>query len=418
MAVCGAACAAALPDIFLITVDTLRADHLGCYGYPVNTSPTIDALASRSLLFEDFVCDVPLTAPSFGAMFTSQYPRLNGNVRNGLPLPDRPAYLPELLHDVGYQTFCVQSNWTLKRDLSRMDRGFDEYDDSFSTKRWGIAVSERPGDDVVERALELLARRDPAKPLFFWIHFSDPHAPYKDHREFHRDTQRIPKNDRAAQTRARYDSEVAFTDDCIARVMEKLPRENAFVVFLADHGESLYEHGYVGHGRRIYHDNLRVPLLISGPGISPLRTKAPARGIDIAPTILGLLGMAPVQGMLGTDLIKAPPAHDRVRVVETYGGAVLRLPGARALMTSQPPGKIGVIVGPWKLIIDGSRTELFNLETDPGELKDLSRAEPDRVQHMRSFAEQFESTYPRRKEVKAELSNEDIEALKSQGYLD
>lgn len=415
---CAFAQANALPDIYLLTVDTLRADRLGHYGCELDTSPNLDALASRSLVFDDFVCEVPLTAPSFGAMMTSRYPRVNGNVRNGMPLPDEVPLLAELLKAKGYQTFCVQSNWTLKDELSRMGRGFDVYDDGFKKKRWGLLVAERPGEDVTEAALALLDERDPAKPLFFWIHWSDPHAPYTKHAKFNPAKGTVKRGDRVSQTRARYDSEVAFTDYCMGRVLDRLPRENAFLIFLADHGESLYEHGYVGHGRRIYQNNLRIPLVIAGPGVTPGRSAVPARGIDIAPTILGLIDVPRVPGMLGVDLLKQPPAPDRLRVVETYGGAVVRIPGAKQMMSDQPPMLMGVLHREWKLILDGDSPELYNLQSDPGELQDLADTADQRVEMLKAAIDEFESAFPRRESNEAALSEDDIEALKSQGYLD
>ena len=396
----------------------MRADHLGCYGYSRPTSPNIDALAKRSLLFEDFVCEVPLTAPSFSSMMTSRYPRVNGNVRNGLPLPKSIPLLAELLQQSGYQTACVQSNWTLKAELSGLNRGFDIYDDGFHTKRWGLLVSERNGTEVAERAIDLITKRDATKPLFLWVHFSDPHAPYKKRRGFDPWKERIEPGDRVAQTRARYDSEIAFTDDRIADVLQHTRKENAYIVFLADHGESLYEHGYVGHGRRIYQDNLRVPLLIAGPGIDPTRSTAPARGIDIAPTVLGLAGLPPSPEMLGVNLRVAPPALDRVRVVETYGGAVPNLPGAKSIMLNQPPIHIGIIHQDWKLILSGEKTELYNLATDPGELRDLSEIEVETRNRLRALSAEWETQHPRLEDSKADLTNDDLEALKSLGYVD
>jgi arylsulfatase A-like enzyme len=408
----------AAPDVFFISVDTLRADHLGMYGYERPTSPNLDALAAKSLLFEDCVCEVPLTSPSFGSMLASRYPRTTATTRNGLPMPAWTPLVTERFQAAGYETVCIQSNWTLKRDLCGLDRGFEHYDADFHSRRWGVLKSERYADDVTERAIEALKNRDPNRPLFCWFHYSDPHAPYRFHKRF--DPWGVPlrKLDEVDNTRARYDSEIAFTDHQIQQVLSILPKENAFILFVADHGESLHEHDYVGHGRRVYQPGVHIPLFIHGPGIKPGVTNLPARAIDIGPTLLGLAGLDPVPGMEGLDLLNGEVPDNRVRVFETYGGAVPNLPGAKAIMGDQPPMRQAVIDGPWKLIIDGRRNELFNLEDDPLELEDLSEDRPDDVARLRKIIEEWDAALPRVAPEEAKLSEDDIEALENLGYIE
>ncbi|GMV94800.1 MAG: hypothetical protein AMXMBFR82_45780 [Candidatus Hydrogenedentota bacterium] len=411
-----AACLSA-PDVFIISVDTLRADRLGCYGYEYDTSPRLDAFAENALLFEDCVTEVPLTSPSFGAMMTSRYPRMNGAARNGLPLPTSIPTLAEQLQAAGYYTFCVQSNWTLKAPLSGLARGFDEYDDGFHKKRWGFLKSERYADEVTRIALDLLENRDASKPVFGWIHFSDPHAPYEFHKKFNPGNRVLRKLSDEEDTRARYDSEVAYTDHHIGQILDALP-EDAYVVFVADHGESLYEHDYLGHGRRIYQPGLHIPLIVRGPGIAAGRSNVPARGIDVAPTVLGLAGLPKVDGMLGADLLNDSVPQDRVRVVETYGGAVPRIPGAKALMASRPPMRQGVLAGEWKLVIGGPETELFNLATDPLELTNLADSEQQRREELAALIATWDTATSKEDAQEADLREEDIEALESLGYVE
>ena len=247
-------------------------------------------------------------------MLTSRYPRMNGAARNGLPLPPGVPSMTEQFKAAGYWTVCVTSNWTLKGDLSGLNRGFDVYDDGFKDKRWGFMIAERFADDVTKIALKLLQERDTAKPMFAWFHYSDPHAPYKYHDEFNPVGKPLWKLDEIAATRARYDSEVAFTDAQISRLFEALPKENAVVLFIADHGESLHEHEYIGHGRRLYQDNVHVPCILRAPGVAPGRSNAPVRLIDVAPTLLGLANVPPMKEMMGLDLTKYTPPADRPRV--------------------------------------------------------------------------------------------------------
>ena len=405
------------PNVVLLSVDTLRADHLGCYGHERDTSPAVDAFAATGLLFEDTVCEVPLTSPSFGSMLSSRYPRETGTTRNGLRMPGHVPLVQERFRDAGYETFCAQSNWTLKAKLSGLDRGFERYDDGFHKKRWGFIKAERVAEEVADTALALLESRDPARPFFAWIHFTDPHAPYTFHRKHNPAGKRPFRQPREEKVGIQYDSEVAYCDAHIARVLAALP-ENTAVVFTADHGESLWEHDYLGHGRRIYQPGLHIPLAIRAPGLAPGRTAAPARGIDIGPTLLGLAGIAPAEGMLGIDLLAAPPAPDRVRVVETYGGAVPNLPGARAMMADAPPMRQGAIADGWKLILDGDDAELFDLATDPGELENRSDFQPDRLEALRAHIAAWDAATARVEPGEEDLSAEDMRALEALGYVE
>ncbi|MFO7973625.1 MAG: sulfatase [Candidatus Hydrogenedentota bacterium] len=412
------AAALAAPDVFFISVDTLRADHLGMYGYDRPTSPHLDALAAESLLFENCVCEVPLTSPSFGSMLASRYPRATATTRNGLPMPAWTPLVTERFQAAGYETICIQSNWTLKPNLCGLDRGFEHYDADFNARRWGVLKSERYADDVTKRAIEAIENRDADRPLFCWIHYSDPHAPYRFHKRFHPWEVPLRKLDDVEDTRARYDSEVAFTDYQIQRVLNILPKENAYILFVADHGESLHEHDYVGHGRRVYQPGVRIPLFIHGPGIEPGVTDRLSRAVDVGPTLLGLAGLPPLPGMEGLDLLNDEVPEDRVRVFETYGGAVPNLPGAKALMGNQPPMRQAVIAGPWKLIIDGRRDELFNLEDDPEELEDVSDDRPEDVARLRKIIEEWDAATPRVAPEEAQLTEDDIEALENLGYIE
>lgn len=405
------------PNVVLLSVDTLRADYLGYHGHTYPTSPNLDALADRSLVFEDMICEVPLTGPSFASMFSSQYPRTTGTTRNGLRLPDAYTTITELFQAAGYETVCVQSNWTLKSKLSGLDRGFDRYDDDFHKKRWGLIKSERPGDEVTQIALKMLKNRDKSKPLFAWFHWSDPHAPYKLHSKF--DVARALRNTDGedAEKRREYNSEVAFTDRQIARVLDALPAENTYIVFLADHGESLGEHDYVGHGRRLYQPGAHIPFMVSGPTITPGRTEVPGRGIDIGTTLLGLAGLEPATGMLGVDLIADPPDASRPRVVETYGGAVPGIPGVKQIMAEADAMMRAAYLEGWKLILDDGKTELYHLPVDPMELSDLSEHYPDRVAQLRQLIEDWERITESTEGEEAALSDDDIEALRSLGYV-
>ena len=417
LAITAGSLAAELPNVVLLSVDTLRADRLGAYGYEHDTTPHLDAFADTALLFEDAVCEIPLTSPSFVSMLSGRFPRLTGTTRNGLRVPDSTPLVAEQFQAAGYYTFGVQSNWTVKDRLSGLGRGFDRYDDGFHKKRWGVVKAERDGDDVTRLALEYLEQRDSEKPFFAWIHYADPHAPYRKHKEFNPTGKRPSFFNKHERVRNRYDSEVAFTDNEIQKILDALP-ENTRVLFVADHGESLFEHDYLGHGRRIYQTMQHVPMMIRGEGIAPGRSKAPARGIDIAPTLLGLAGLPKPETMMGLDLIHDTVPMDRIRVFETYGGAVPNIPGVKSAMADAGPIRQGVILEGWKLIVNGKDMQLYYLPEDPGELKNLSKAEPDRVDTLHQHIKDWETFTPMVEEGTENLSADDLKALESLGYLD
>jgi arylsulfatase A-like enzyme len=407
----------AAPNVVLLSVDTLRADYLGCYGHEFNSSPNIDAFAKEGLLFEDCVCEVPLTNPSFGAMLSSLYPRMTGMTKNGLRMPKSVPLMPEIFKAAGYQTWCVQSNWTLKGRLCGLNRGFDIYRDDFNRKRWGFIKGERDGENVTDVALEILRQRDPNKPFFFWVHYSDPHAPYEFHKQFNpRGRRPLPIITRD-RVRAKYDSEVAYTDFHVGRLLKELPRDNTIILFVADHGESLYEHNYLGHGRRIYQTMLRVPFIIRAPGVQPGHVKTPVCILDIAPTLLSMAGLSPAEGMLGRNVLVSGGSVPHTRFVETYGGAVPKLPGIRSILRDAGPQRHGVIHEGWKLI-RGSGPELYYLPEDPNETKNLAEEHPERVKELTDLIEKWHSQCPQGQAAAAHLGEDDVQALKSLGYLE
>jgi arylsulfatase A-like enzyme len=409
--------AGAAPNIVLLSVDTLRADRLGAYGYALPTSPTLDEFAKSARVFEDAVCEVPLTGPSMGAMLSSQFPRTTGTTRNGLAMPSAVPLVAEQFQAAGYHTFGVLSNWTLKDKLSGLGRGFDIYDDGFTKKRWGFLKSERDGDEVTALSLDYLEKRPVDKPFFAWIHYSDPHAPYKMHKGLNPSGKRVLVKGRKEKIRARYDSEVAFTDREIAKVLAALPADTV-VVFVADHGESLFEHDYLGHGRRIYQNNLHIPLMIRGEGIEAGRSAVPVRGVDVGPTLLGLAGLPKLPGMQGLDLLHDEVPMDRVRVVETYGGAVPNIPGVKDAMADSGPSHRSVIHQGWKLILDGDDPELYFLPEDPGELTERLGTDPGKREELNAFIEAWEDAAPAAGQATENLDADDRKALEALGYLE
>ncbi|MCP4214110.1 MAG: sulfatase-like hydrolase/transferase, partial [bacterium] len=171
-------------NIILISVDTLRADHLGCYGYPLNTSPNIDALAGDGVLFSRCFTLTPLTAPAFATVFTSLPPHKHGAKRNGFGIFKKVKALPFYLKRYGYKSAAVISNWPLKKKLSRLDRHFDNYYEVFTQKRY-LGMTNPEGDaPTVNRKTFGWLEKNHKKRFFLWVHYTDPHALYVPHKDF------------------------------------------------------------------------------------------------------------------------------------------------------------------------------------------------------------------------------------------
>lgn len=314
------------PNILLITVDTLRADHLSSYGYPRSTSPVIDRLAIEGVRFESASVQWPKTGPSFASMFTATYPKDNGIVRKvGIPMPQRFRMLAEVLRDQGYETHAVVSNGAVGSEFG-FSQGFDTYLESWKSP------PPTPDDDntaaatVNELANAIISGLDGSKPYFLWIHYLDPHAPYtppgewsdrfqndewyspEPRIEIRRDrprqqmtaighTQVLDGRDELGFYIARYDAEIAYADHHLGTLLETLEdrglMDKTMTVFTSDHGESLGEHYYYfDHGRFGFQTCVRVPFIVHFPGVVPAGVDSqPVELIDLAPTLLEAAGV-------------------------------------------------------------------------------------------------------------------------------
>ncbi|MFO8058069.1 MAG: sulfatase [bacterium] len=359
-------------NVIFITVDTLRADRLGCYGYKHDTSPHIDEFVKKGVVFDDATCNIPLTTPSFASLFTSRYPHQVGSIRNGIPMVDGVKPLASMFKENGYYTAAILSNWPLKAHLSNLQQGFDLYEDSFEQKRYLFINDERDAETVSDLALKWLDKK-PDEPFFAWIHYSDPHAPYVRHKKF------LFSHDYTDS--ANYDSEVAYTDHHIGRLIDKIEEmdllDRSLIIFTADHGESLGEHNYTGHGRKVYQPGMHIPLAVMGPGIpAGKREDSLVELLDLAPTVLAYAGMEPAEDMLGTNLLpcirgeKECP-RDRTVFYETFAGAAPNIEGADKFLTK--PIYVGLRHDNIKLMyrVRYSKWERYDIKKDPDEENNL-----------------------------------------------
>ncbi len=410
-------------NILLITVDTLRADHLSSYGYPRRTSPVIDRLAAEGVRFDQPAVQWPKTTPSFASMFTATYPKDNGNVRKvGTPLPCRARTLAEELRGAGYTTHAVVANGAVGSEL-QFDQGFDTY-----VETWKLPP-EKPGEDLqrAERVTNLaLASLDALdevprdRPWFLWVHYLDPHWPYTppgEHRDrFQGDERfdpsvRIPiaagkerqemrgigegqvedGRDELAFYVARYDAEIAYTDAWIGRLLEGLRSRGRLTRTLtavtADHGESLGDHGYYfDHGRFGFQTCLRVPLILHYPGVlAPRVDSGPVELIHLAPTLLEAAGVelrdgAWMQGRSLTPRLRGVSGNSLAfseAGYETKGRwqKVVR-DGRFKLIYAQTRPEQRWIGG------EGVRFTLYDLARDPGETENAAGRFPEETQRL------------------------------------
>ncbi len=373
-------------NIILITIDTLRSDHLGCYGYPLDTTPAIDRLANESVLFRNAITPRPKTAPSLASILTGLYPHTHGVRINWVPLPEEFSTLPELLRKKGYRTAAVVGNYVLKRKYSGLDQGFYMYDDRMSTRVFNRNLWEKTASEVNESALKWLEENRDHR-FFLWIHYMDPHGPYTpppEYEDFFVRSRRdqvfvddIPRyqqlpwipvrngNSDAELYRAAYDREIRYCDDAIGRLLVRLDElglDEAVIVLTGDHGESLGEHDYYfEHGKYVYDQSSRIPLIIHIPGrTGPTEVLEQVNVMSIAPTIIDLAGGEAPAGMEASSLLPLLSG-------DTGGGEefifIERKNDLKAIRTDR-----------WKYIRNLLRggEELYDLEKDPAETRNVA----------------------------------------------
>ncbi len=359
--------------MLLITIDTWRADRLGS-----GSAPALDRLAESSVRFTAARTAVPLTLPSHATILTGLLPPAHGVRENGIDQLDASHQtLATLLKGAGYDTAAFVGAYVLDRRFG-LARGFDTYDDQIprDPKATERLEAERPASVVVDRALAWLSAWNAARRttnveprttndqrFFVWIHVYDPHAPYD------------PPEGMRSRISSPYDAEVTYVDSQLARVLEWLPsaglKDRTLVVVAGDHGEGLGDHGEQTHGMLLYDSTLRVPLIVAAPGLAPAKRDEAVSLADIAPTVLRAAGVAPPQEMKGRDLLdpvrlKPDPTYSETEYPRVAGWVPLQ----------------ALTDGRWKTIRAGAASEVYDLQTDPRELRDLSPSQPNVVSAM------------------------------------
>lgn len=434
------------PNVLLITFDTTRADHLSCYGYVRRTSPTIDSLAKHGVLFENAYTAIPLTGPSHISMLTSLYPQQHGATINGMHMSThpRPVLLAQVLHHLGYRTAAFISAWPLKKGITGLGRGFNVYNENFSY-HYKVVNSARRGNEVGDASRRWLEKHGHSK-FFLWVHYFDPHHPYDLHPQFanlphEKNAKFFPVSassdaDRAAKIRA-YDSEIAFDDNDLAKTLKLLNdlgvRDDTLIVFVADHGESLGEHGIWGHGYHIYQPTVHVPMIYSYPKEIPQgeRIKANVSTVDIMPTVLSYVGLKfNFPGESGYNLestisSRGKKVNGQPTFFLTYAEPTLLPPQWMSIFwtwaeTKRAPSLQGFVEGNIKVIrsADSNALKVYRLQDGFTQEKELPSSDVN-VANLSGYREDLDTWYMdtnRGLEPQGHLSKQDLEMLKSLGY--
>lgn len=446
------------PNVIFILIDTLRADRLGAYGPQRQLSPTLDEIAREGVLFERATATAPWTLASVASLFSGCYPTVHKatDYRSVAGPRDQNAgkvkafskqftTLAEAFQEAGYQTAAVSANpFIIPR------HGFGQGFDSFDAL---AGATHAPGDEVNRSALEWLARREHQRPFLLYLHYMDPHAPYRAAPEFldplidkvRRTPNRRPltNEERTAYRsyfvkssiefgdnqvhrrlrrtveywNARYDAGVMQVDAHIAALRDELRRQglwdDALLIVTADHGEALGEHGTWGHGTTAYQDQLHVPLMLRWKGQLPpgQRIATGVRHFDVYPTLFDYLGMsapADIQAVSLRGVIEGREGADRLAFAE----AVNTQPFLKAM-----------VQGDWKLLYQADQRtgQLFNLKNDPGELQDCRTEHAAQLARLtREIQAQMAANEKRAEgvqETDAAVSEEDARRLEALGYL-
>ena len=398
-------------NVLLVTLDTTRADHIGCYGHRNAQTPAIDRLAAQGVRFADAVAVVPITLPSHASMLTGLYPPNNGVRHNGeYRLDGSHVTLAEVLREDGYQTSAFVSAFVLDARYG-LDQGFDVYDNAFSPPS-GEELSdnvERSATSVTSAALKWLAKRDSTRPFFMWVHYFDPHTPYRPPQPYAR---RFPDNP--------YDGEIAYMDAQVGRLLDGLTREGVkdrtLIIAVGDHGESLGEHGEATHAKLIYDAPMRVPLILACPALFQepyVVGDVVVAVVDIFPTVLDLLGISSPVASDGISLLQAVDQVDRTVYLETM---------ATYLDNGWAP-LFGLRRHSDKYIL-APRPEYYNLRADPRELRNLYEDPPTEaataIAAMSGELEFLLFRWPSPEEALAgtqAVDSESLRRLQSLGYL-
>lgn len=418
------------PNVVLYLIDTLRADRVGLYGYDRPTSPVMDSLGSGGAVFERAYAADTRTLGSVPSLLASLETPSHGMREYGDKLPEDVVTLAGIFRAEGYDTASFVTNM-VAGPMTGLDRGFAHFHDAIKSFANRKARRTFPGSAFTGWLDRIHAGRD--APFFAYVHTAEPHMPYIPPPRLLRlfeegyegkvtgyyggehGFRHATSPEDMAHVNALYDAEVRLADEALGKMLARLEErgllENTFVIVTSDHGEELRDHGGWRHGHSAYDELLRVPLIMSGPGLpAGRRLKELVTLLDVAPTILELTGTPIPEAFQGTGQLDLITGR-RPEVLE--GKAIFT-------RTTEAPARAVMIQDRWKCIFtEGGAVELYDLEDDPGETRDLAEVEEERATAL--FARLrgwMEGSATGRQAPRMELTEEDIEGLRALGYVE
>ena len=420
--------AGAKPNLIIISLDTLRADRLGLYGYERQTSPFLDKLAAKGAVFENATSATCWTLPAHVSMFSGLYPTTHG-VTDVVKIQKETPLIAEMLRAKGYRTFGFPGGGYVSAAYG-FDRGFDYYPGTKPKRRLG---PEGGLGVTISRAKEVLEKLEPSQPFFLFMHTMDIHCPYDPPEPYysmfksdgaqtiktkqcigHKRSGKLPK-EKVLFLSDRYDGGIRWADDNLANFFawleDKGRLSNTYVMILSDHGEEFVEHGYIGHKHSLHREVISVPFIVLGPDIRPARHEVLANVVDVTPTALDLLGLpvpAYMQGFSLASILRGGGNPDSIpawRFAELGRGKELRSNFADT----------------HHLILDMEKDDpkFYDLVKDPQEQENIARTESARAaahtQELTAFMSELDK--PTSEMEAPELDDETIQQLKTLGYL-
>ncbi|MBN1550530.1 sulfatase [bacterium] len=400
------------PNIVLISIDTLRADYLGCYGYSRAYTPNIDRLSNQGILMHRTICSIPHTTPSHASILTGLYPKHHGSRDNAYPIQPDIMTLPEYLADYGYASAGFASHFLLSPKCSRLNKGFDHYDVplrpnymTFTDQNGNSAIISNkfvPAPEIVAKVRQWLP--ESRQPFFLFIHFYDCHRPHRTQPPF-----------KLMDLPGSYGREVALVDQAVGHILSALEESTTlptYVHLVADHGESLGEHNYRGHGTHLYFPSLEVPWIIGG-----LKTQLPksittnlAKTIDITPTILHMADANANTSFDGENILDAASSKTQYAMSESA-----------SCYSSETGKRIRSVRNDHYTLIYGPASgirELYDETNDPAELKNLFNMKHEIVTDLLAALEVWHSDDPGvDNKPENELEPEILTELRSLGYV-
>jgi len=400
--------AAADFNVLIVTLDTVRQDRLGCYGYAQAVTPTCDRLAREGVVFDDAVTSVPVTLPSHATLFTGLYPLHHGVRDNGTSrLADDHVTMPETFKARGYDTAAFVGCFVVDARFG-LDQGFDVYDFQVSPEGHRpkkLEFNERSAREVTDAAIGWLRQRQDERataPFFMWVHYFDAHLPYTS-----------PLMSEARFAGRGYDAEIAFVDQNLGRLRAELERlglwQRTLVTVTADHGESLGEHKEPTHGMLLYESSVRVPLILCCPALfeGPVRISDQVTGlVDVRPTLHDVLGLPPAERCDGTSLLRTRSDASRAIYLETL--TPLRLAGWSPLYALRTHD-VKYILAPTR--------EYYDLRADPQESDNLIAANPQLLSELTQHLQQMEVDAAEAHSARRPVAYDEVQRLAALGYV-